>query len=110
MNKKRRMNKLLGKTQKGIAGRFLQLKVGHALRGIYLKHSKKKESKECWWCGHSTQIVDHLFKWCKQWKWQQDTLWEKLRKKCKMERQSTDGTGIRYGRSRKGNAEVLNGY
>ncbi|KAF8535432.1 hypothetical protein BDD12DRAFT_892998 [Trichophaea hybrida] len=30
------------------------------------------------------KTVDHLFKWCKKWRRQQDTLWEKLRKKCKM--------------------------
>ncbi|KAF8538296.1 hypothetical protein BDD12DRAFT_741716, partial [Trichophaea hybrida] len=77
-------NSLLGETKKRVAGRFLQLKVGHALTGVHLERIKKKESKECWWCGHLTQTVDHLFKWCKKWKRQQDTLWEKLRKKCKM--------------------------
>jgi hypothetical protein len=54
LNKKRRMSKLLGKTKKSIGGRFLQLKVGHMLTGVYLEHIKKKESKECWWCRHST--------------------------------------------------------
>ena len=83
---KKRMNKLLGETKKSVAGRFLQLKVGHALTGVYLEHIKKKESKECWWCRYLMQTVDHLFKWCKKWKRQQDTLWEKLRKKCKMKK------------------------
>ncbi|KAF8538549.1 hypothetical protein BDD12DRAFT_884988 [Trichophaea hybrida] len=84
MNEKRRMSKLLGETKKSVVGRFLQLKVGHALTGVYLERIKKNESNECWWCGHSMQTVDHLFKWFKKWRWQQDTLWEKLRKKCKM--------------------------
>jgi len=33
MNKKRRMHVLLGKAKKKIAGRYFQLKVGHALTG-----------------------------------------------------------------------------
>jgi tRNA U54 and U55 pseudouridine synthase Pus10 len=84
MNKKRRMSKLLSETKKSVVGRFLQLKVGHMLTGVYLERIKKKESKECWWCGHSAQTVDHLFKRCKKWMWQQDTLWGKLRK-CKIQ-------------------------
>jgi hypothetical protein len=83
MNKKRWMSKLLGETKKIIAGRFLQLKAGHALTGVYLECINKKENRECLWCGHSMQTVDHLFTWCKKWKQLQDTLWVKLRK-CKM--------------------------
>jgi hypothetical protein len=58
--------------------------VGHALTGVYLECIKQNGSKVCWRCRHSIQTVDHLFKWCKKWKQQQDTLWEKLRKKSKM--------------------------
>ncbi|KAF8536579.1 hypothetical protein BDD12DRAFT_889802 [Trichophaea hybrida] len=51
--------------------------------GFYLERIKKKESQECWWCQHERQTRDHLFKWCKKWKRQQDVLWEKLKVKCK---------------------------
>ncbi|KAF8534323.1 hypothetical protein BDD12DRAFT_913521 [Trichophaea hybrida] len=80
LNKKRRIHKLLGQVKKKIAGRYLQLKVGHTLMGVFLKHIKKKESQECWWCGHKRQTRDHLFMWCKKWKRQQDDLWKELRK------------------------------
>jgi hypothetical protein len=83
MNKKRRMHVLLGEAKKNIAERYFQLKVGHALMGVYLERIKKNKSQECWWCGHKRQTRDHLFKWCKKWKRQQDDLWKKLRKKCK---------------------------
>jgi hypothetical protein len=69
--------------KKKIAGRYFQLKVGHALTGVYLERINKNESQQCWWCGHKRQTRDHLFKWCKKWKRQQDDLWKKLRKKCK---------------------------
>jgi hypothetical protein len=84
MNKMRSMSKLLGKTKKSIAGRFVQLKVGLALTGVYLERTKKKESKEYLWCRHAIQTVDHQFKLCKKWKQPQDTLRVKLRKKCNM--------------------------
>ena len=74
---------LLGEANKKIVGRYFQLKVGHALTGVFLEHIKKKESQECWWCGHKKQTRDHLFKWCKKWKQQQNDLWKKLGKKCK---------------------------
>jgi hypothetical protein len=83
MNKNRRMHVLLGEAKKNIAGRYFQLKVGHALMGVYLERIKKNERRECWWCGHKRQTRDHLFKWCKKWKQQQDNLWKKLRKTCK---------------------------
>jgi hypothetical protein len=57
--------------------------VGQALTGVYLECIKKNESRECWWCRHKTQTRDHLCKWCKKWKRQQDDLWKKLGKKCK---------------------------
>jgi hypothetical protein len=66
LNKKRRMHELLGEAKKRIAGRYLQLKVGHALTGVYLERIKKNESQKCGWCGHRQQTRDHLFKWCKK--------------------------------------------
>jgi ribonuclease HI len=83
LNKKRRMHTLLGEAKKKIAGRYFQLKVGHALTGVYLERIKKNESPECWWCGHKRQTREHLFKWCPRWRKQQDDLWRRLRKKCK---------------------------
>jgi ribonuclease HI len=83
LNGKRRMHTLLGEAKKEIAGRYFQMNVGHALTGVYLKHIKKNESPECWWCGHTCQTREHLFKWCPKWRKQQDDLWRRLRKKCK---------------------------
>jgi ribonuclease HI len=83
LNKKRRMHRLLGEAKKKIAGRYFQLKVGHALTGVYLERIKKKEGPECLWCGHKRQTTEHLFKWCPKWRKQQDNLWRRLRKKCK---------------------------
>jgi hypothetical protein len=83
MNKKRRMADEVSLAKKSIAARYLQLKVGHALTAIYLKRIKKRESLECWWCKHERQTRDHLFKWCKMWKRQQDILWAELKTKCK---------------------------
>jgi len=60
------MNALLGEAKKTIPRRYFQLKVGHALTGVYLERIKKNESQECWWCGHKRQTRDHLFKWCKK--------------------------------------------
>jgi hypothetical protein len=62
LNMRRRISELFGGTKKSVTERFLQLKVGHALTEVYLERIKKVGSKECWWCGHSTQTVDHLFK------------------------------------------------
>ncbi|KAF8533264.1 hypothetical protein BDD12DRAFT_899809 [Trichophaea hybrida] len=44
---------------------------------------RRSEIQECWWCQYKRQTRDHLFKWCKKWKRQQDVLWEKLKVKCK---------------------------
>ncbi|KAF8248454.1 hypothetical protein K440DRAFT_642498 [Wilcoxina mikolae CBS 423.85] len=67
----------------GIAGRFFQLKTSHALIGPYLERIGKKDTSECWWCGQPKQMTDHLFKWCKKWKAQQDILWKELKKEVK---------------------------
>jgi hypothetical protein len=66
MNRKRRMDVVLGEAKKKIAERYFQVKVGHALTGVYLQHIKKKGSWKYWWCGHEWQTGDHLFKWCKK--------------------------------------------
>jgi hypothetical protein len=81
--KKRKLAHEVSLAKKTIVSRYLQLKVGHSLTAIYLEQIKKKESLECCSCQHKRQMRDHLFKWCKQWKRQQDVLWKKLKKKCK---------------------------
>jgi hypothetical protein len=42
---------------------------------MYLKQIGKREHTKCWWCGHEYQSRDHLFKWCKRWKWEHKRLW-----------------------------------
>jgi hypothetical protein len=83
INRKRMMPVEVSLAKKSITSRYLQLKVGHALTAVYFERIKKKESQECWWCQYKRQTRDHLFKWCKKWKRQQDTLWDELKAKCK---------------------------
>ena len=61
--------------KKTIAARFYQLKSGHALLANYLLRIGKRSDMTCWWCQHEYQTRDHLFKWCKRWKREQEGLW-----------------------------------
>jgi hypothetical protein len=70
---KRGGNSAVIKSRKSIAARFYQLKTGHALLGKYLRRIGKRRDMKCWWCGHEYQTRDHLFKWCKRWKQEQNT-------------------------------------
>jgi hypothetical protein len=72
---KRGGNSAVMESRKSIAGRFYQLKTGHALVGKYLRRIGKRRDMKCWWCGHEYQMRDHLFKWCKRWKQEQKWLW-----------------------------------
>ena len=71
--------------RKSLAGRFYQLKIGHALIGPYILRFKIRDSDRCWWCTPSgdgrrpVQTREHLFKHCRHWQTQQDTLWDEVR-------------------------------
>ena len=60
---------------KTIAARLNQLMSGHALIAKYLKRIGKRRDMKFWWSGHDYQTRDHLFKWCINWKQEQNRLW-----------------------------------
>jgi len=65
----------VARANKRLAARFYQLKTGHCLTGQYLAWTTRRLDASCWWCQHSIQSREHLFKNCPQWKSQQKTLW-----------------------------------
>jgi len=48
MNKKRKMAEEVRLAKKSIASRYLQLKLGHAPKVVYLEPIKREESQRCW--------------------------------------------------------------
>jgi len=70
-----RPNGTVAGSTKRHASRFYQLKTGHRLTRQYLNWTKSHPIPQCWWCQYRTQIRDHLFKECPEWKPQQKILW-----------------------------------
>jgi hypothetical protein len=66
------------------ASRFYQLKTGHCLTGQHLHRAKSHPTPQCWWCTSETQTSNHLFKECAEWRGQQKTLWNEVRKETGM--------------------------
>ena len=55
------MSKVLGRTAKKYASRYLQLKAGHGAVGSYLARIGVIEIPQCCWlCGQAEQSVEHL--------------------------------------------------
>ena len=52
-----------------------EIKSGHALIAKYLLRISKRRDMKCWRCGYEYQMRNHLFKWCKRWKREQNRLW-----------------------------------
>ena len=74
------MSKVLGRTAKKYASRYLQLKVGHGAVGTYLASIGVTETSQCWWCGQAEQSVEHLYTKCRKWKRERRTLLRNLYK------------------------------
>jgi len=68
---------------KRLASRYYQLKTGHACTGQYLHWAKVRPDAQCWWCKCPSQMRDHLFKVCPEWKMQQKILWAEVLKETK---------------------------
>jgi len=68
---------------KRLASRYYQLKTGHARTGQYLHWAKFRPDAQCWWCKCPSQMRDHLFKVCPEWKMQQKVLWAEVLKETK---------------------------
>jgi len=75
-----RPDRTVAGSSKRSASRFYQLRSGHALTGQYLKWTKNRTSARCEWCRYECQTRDHLFKNCQEWKFQQRSMWETVKK------------------------------
>jgi hypothetical protein len=62
------INQTLAKAPKLYAGRYYQLKIGHASVGKYLKRINAVETDDCWWCGSAAQNTQHLLADCRRWR------------------------------------------
>ena len=66
---------------KSLAARFYQVKSGHAPTGVYLKRFGHRDDDKCWWCGGTvSQMREHLFHHCSQWRVHQRELWRAVGK------------------------------
>ncbi len=70
----------LGSAPKKYASRYYQLKVGHGAVGTFLVRIGVIETPECWWCGATEQIVEHLYARCRKWRKQRRKLVRELEK------------------------------
>ena len=58
-----------------LAAGLYRLKSGHATTGVYLKRFGHRDDDKCWWCeGTLSQMREHLFRRCTQWKDHQNAL------------------------------------
>jgi len=72
---------LLMTSVKSLAAMFYRLKSGHAPTGVYLKRLGHRDDDKCWWCGGTvSQMREHLFRHCSQWKDHQKELWKAVGK------------------------------
>jgi ribonuclease HI len=54
-------------TEKPLARRFYQLKIGHAITAAYLYRIRKSDSEKCWWYNAAKQDINHLIFKCRKW-------------------------------------------
>jgi len=76
------------RAEKRTASRYYQLKLGHALTGVYLKSTDNSPDDHCWWCDPENnfgtqQTRDHLFKHCYKWNAQQTVRWARVKEATK---------------------------
>lgn len=64
--------------RKEVAGRYYQLKTGHAVVGAYLQQIKAQETAACRWCRHPYESVRHLLLECREWRTQRRTFYAAL--------------------------------
>jgi len=65
-SEKQKPDAIVSGANKRLASRFYQLETGHCLTGQYLQWTTRRPDTKCWWCQHSTQTREHLFKNCPQ--------------------------------------------
>ena len=65
---------------KGLASRFFQLKIGHAITAGYLYQIKKRDSRACWWCSNNRQDIEHLLFHCRHWRTERRAFYRDLEK------------------------------
>jgi hypothetical protein len=81
LQERQRTDPVASPAKKPIASRFYQLRMGKAHTGPYLAKIGEAADDKCWWCGSGvSQMREHLFKHCSQWKDQRVTMWRAVRK------------------------------
>jgi hypothetical protein len=67
-------------SQKRLATRYYQLKIGHAVIGTHFKRINTIDDDRCWWCNTSErQPARHLFKECRKWRREREELKKKIK-------------------------------
>lgn len=49
------ISKVISSGRKPVTARYLQLKSGHAVTGVYLLRTKQAQDARCWWCNSSEE-------------------------------------------------------
>ncbi|POS82121.1 hypothetical protein EPUL_006259, partial [Erysiphe pulchra] len=81
MNKNHTVDRIAAKARKTLAGRYYQLKSGHAFTAEFLHKIGKSISKRCSHCSHAaSQTVRHLILECRNWRRDLDIMWAEIRK------------------------------
>jgi len=79
MPKRQKRDSMVEGSNKRLALRFYQIKMGHCLSGQYLNWTKNRPTPQCWWRRYSTQTREHLVEVCLERK-AQKTMWAGVRR------------------------------
>lgn len=75
------ISKVISSGRKSVTARYLQLKSGHAVTGVYLLRTKQAQDARCWWCNSSRQTIAHLLMECRRWKRERDVMLRDIHQK-----------------------------
>lgn len=75
------ISKVISSGRKSVTARYLQLKSGHAVTGVYLLRTKQAQDARCWWCNSSRQTIAHLLMECRRWKRERDVMLRDMHQK-----------------------------
>ena len=75
-----KLDPIVAAAPKKVAGRYYQLKTGHAAVGAYLRKVQARESEACQGCQAPSETVHHLLFECREWRKQRRALYKALQK------------------------------
>jgi len=78
MPKSQKPDGVIADSTRRLTSRFYQLKTVHVRTGQYLHWAKVHPDAQCWLCKCPSQIRDHLFNVCPEWKMQQKVRWAEV--------------------------------